>query len=171
MPRPITTKPKNVLALDLGGQTGWACLDATGQPLYGVLDLTTKGEGARSYLPALKLKQWLERQEGLDPACVPRWQDFNHIAFEETFARGTAKLRLDSLQTVTAVYCLEHGLDWSRVAATSLKKYATGHGHCGKEQMVEAVKFFFPSLRGKTLGYDEADALCVLAWALGYTRG
>lgn len=170
MPKPIT-KPKNVLALDLGGQTGWACLDATGLPLYGVLDLTTKGEGARSYLPALKLKRWLESNADARLRSVFALRPLDLIAFEETFAQGYAAKRLEALQTVTAVYCLEHGLDWSRVAATSLKKYAAGHGHCGKEQMVKAAKIFFPSLQGKTLGYDEADALCVLAWALGYTRG
>ena len=159
MPIPINRQSHRILALDLGGQLGYAWLPADGHPVYGTWDLTQGAGGRRSYVPAYNLKRLLETE-------VPK-NGFNHIAFEETFAQGEAKLRLDSLQTIVAVYCIEHGLDWSRVAASSLKKFATGDGRCGKEQMVNAARDFF-SIRHKPMTYDEADALCVLAWALGY---
>lgn len=152
---------KRTLALDLGGTTGFAYYNRTGQLVHGRWRLDENAGGKRSYLPAYRLKQMLGK-------IVPS-QGFNLIAFEETFAQGEAKLRLDSMQTVIAVYCIENELNWSRIAASSLKKKATGNGRCGKNQMVEAVWRLFPETEG-TISYkdhDQADALCVLAWTKG----
>ena len=128
---------------------------------YGTVNMTTDGEGSRSYLPAVKLKKWLENWHTIF--------GFRGIAFEETFARGAAKLRLDSMQTVCAIYCIERNMPWWRISASSLKKFATGNGRCGKEQMVEASMQFFPEITEPPT-YDEADAICVLAWAKGMER-
>lgn len=150
------------LALDLGGTFGYAIHD--GEYLYYGSDvLTDKNDGTgRSYLPAYRLKQWLEY-------AIHRY-GFDHVAYEDTFARGLAKFRLDSMAAAVGLFAIEHGLTWSRVSVPTLKKYSTGNGHCGKIQMVEAAQSFFPCLENTELTFDEADALCVLAWAKGMER-
>jgi Holliday junction resolvasome RuvABC endonuclease subunit len=151
----------NPLALDLGGTTGFAYL-RKGKMYYGSIALTTIGEGARSYMPACHLSRWLSNMFELFK--------FDAIAFEETFARGAAKLRLDSMQTICALHCIERGLPWARISASGLKKYATGSGKCGKDQMIEAAKQFFPEIADQEITHDEADAICVLAWVKGMEK-
>jgi Holliday junction resolvasome RuvABC endonuclease subunit len=154
-------RPK-FLALDLGGSTGYAYLPqrSSTTPEFGTWCLDEDAGGSRSYIPAQRLRDQLEvfsREE----------YGFTAIAFEETFARGEAKLRLDSMQTVVGLYCLDHHYSWMRITASSLKKFATGNGRSGKEQMVDAARVFFPTLKRARISFDEADALCVLAWAIG----
>ncbi len=96
------------LAFDLGGRTG-VCVYDIDTDRYHVhqLDLTRGTIGPRSYLPAYRLRRRLW--------CLSDWYwRIRNVIFEESFARGTAKLRLDSLQTVVALWCIEHGLTWRR---------------------------------------------------------
>jgi Holliday junction resolvasome RuvABC endonuclease subunit len=151
----------NPLALDLGGTTGFAYI-LGGKLVCGSIVLATDGEGARSYMPAYHLRRWLSNMD-LEFG-------FDAIAFEETFARGAAKLRLDSMQTICALHCIERGLPWARISASGLKKYATGNGRCGKEQMIEAAKQFFPEIADQEITHDNADAICVLAWVKGMEK-
>jgi Holliday junction resolvasome RuvABC endonuclease subunit len=84
------------------------------------------------------------------------------VVFEETFARGNAKFRLDSLQTITMLWAVLNRLRWMRVAPSVIKLRATGIHNASKQQVwLEAAH------RWKDLeiwSYDQADAL----WALDY---
>lgn len=108
------------LAFDLGGQCG-VCVYDVDADTYSVhaLNLTRGRIGARSYLPAWRLRKRLW--------CISDWQVRN-VIFEETFSPGRAKLRLDSLQTVVALWCLEHGLTWRRTTPGEWKKAVLGNG-------------------------------------------
>lgn len=146
------------LALDLAGVTGYAWKDSDGLISYGVRDFTAQVEGARSFMPAYELKRWL---------LTPQFSRLQSVIYEDTFARGAAKFRLDSLQTIVAVHCLQRGIDWCRISPSAIKKYATGSGKSGKDQMVTAAKEFLSI--DVELGYDEADALCLLKYLLELT--
>lgn len=108
------------LAFDLGGKTG-VCVYDTDTDRYHVhqLNLTRGNIGSRSYLPAYRLRKRIW--------CISDWRVRN-VIFEETFARGAAKLRLDSLQTVVALWCIQHGLTWRRTSPGEWKRAVLGNG-------------------------------------------
>ena len=108
------------LAFDLGGKTGVCVYDAdTDRYHVHQLNLTRGNIGPRSYLPAYRLRKRIW--------CISDWRVRN-VIFEETFARGAAKLRLDSLQTVVALWCIQHGLKWRRTTPGEWKKATLGSG-------------------------------------------
>jgi crossover junction endodeoxyribonuclease RuvC len=53
------------------------------------------------------------------------------------------------------------GIPWAAVAPTALKKYATGRGNAGKDEVLAAVIKRFPDY--DVCGNDEADALVLMA--------
>lgn len=143
------------LGLDLAGTTGYAIHYDTGQWKSGLWTLT-RGElgGNRSPIPAMRLFKRLNR--------LSFAHDVRLVVFEETFARGNAKFRLDSLQTVTLLWAMLNRMRWMRVAPSVIKRHATGIHSASKQQVwLEATH------RWKDLeiwSYDQSDAL----WALDY---
>ncbi len=59
----------------------------------------------------------------------------------------------------------ENKIETLTIGTSELKKYATGKGNAGKPKMIEAAKKRW-GLEDHPLGDDEADALCILAWAM-----
>jgi crossover junction endodeoxyribonuclease RuvC len=53
------------------------------------------------------------------------------------------------------------GTPWAEVPPTTLKKYATGRGNAGKDEVLAAVIRRFPTIEVR--GNDEADALVLAA--------
>ncbi len=142
------------IGLDLGGHTGVAIQWPGGEIEAKVwrLDLGNLG-GRRSPLPAERLLRRLR--------MLSREYDVQSVAFEETFAQGNAKFRLDSLQTVTMVWALRAKIPWMRIPVGTVKSHA---GSRDKEVMFKRALKKWPELR--LWSFDQSDALWVLDYAL-----
>lgn len=100
-------------------------------------------------------------------------QETGLIAYEMPHARGgSATQVLMGFVAVVHEFCAMHGVSHSSVHTATLKKHATGKGNAGKPDMISAALRRWPSrlavhdqIGGNALGDDEADALCILAWA------
>lgn len=55
----------------------------------------------------------------------------------------------------------QRGIRWAEVSPTALKKYATGRGNAGKDEVLAAAVRRFPSIEVR--GNDEADGLWLAA--------
>lgn len=124
------------LALDLAAVTGVAIRYDTEQIACTTWNLSRGNLGGRrSPLPAVRLLERLER--------LSANHEIRRVAYEETFARGDAKFRLDSLQTVTCVWAIRNGISWMRFSPTNIKKEATGSGKACKLDMIAAAQRMF----------------------------
>jgi Holliday junction resolvasome RuvABC endonuclease subunit len=145
---------KTVLALDLATNTGWALRNAQGALSSGVARFELRegeSEGAR----LLRFVTWLREFGRVDV-----------IAFERPFAKGRGFVagigkELAALVRVEAASTGALELD---VAPGTLKKHATGHGAAKKGDMVRAAARRWQLARVPR--DDQADALCVLSWAI-----
>lgn len=142
-----------VLALDLGGTTGYAYrVDGEDQVFYNSTIIDEGISEQRSYLPAFRLGKFLQLLHNNDP--------IQEIIYEETFARGLAKFRLDSMSTAVAIFCIANNVTWTRLSVSQMKKMVTGNGQAGKEQILKVVRDNY-DVEGE-LTYDESDALGLL---------
>lgn len=141
-----------VLALDLAGVVGWAKITSPWDDLTsGAWDNSKGPLGAR----LLRLFSWLE------VAVDQRWL----VVWERPMPRGQRSSSvLVGYATVATLVCERVGASYADVPIGTLKKHATGSGSAKKPQMIAAANARW----GLSLGpedEDEADALCVLAWA------
>ena len=173
-PAPVVhrdVKPENptaerVLALDLAITTGWALLDAGGGVLSGILDLS--GSRWESHgMRLLRLRRWL--REVLAPPAAT-WL----VAFERPVGRFAGKSLHGSgevaqqMAAIVMAECEALGVAFVAPTAAEVKKHAAGKGNADKLKMVAAARRLVEEwgvARAGDLGDDEADALCVLAWA------
>lgn len=139
-----------ILALDLATRSGWAVYDHESGVESGTANFTpTKGNNGSRYRKCREFLQEIIDQIKPDVVYV-----------EDIFARGK------KTNQVLNGYrcCLEEAcgvIPINPVAATTIKKHATGGGRASKKQMVRAVE---------RLGYhpkddNEADALALLMYA------
>ena len=141
-----------ILALDLGTKCGWAKTHPD-RVLSGSLNLGATSIGERT----LNFGDWLtgnlDGLLGVD-CCY----------YEAPHAHsGASRDIIYGLQGVLLAECVRRGIDSHRVAANTLKKWATGDGRCGKLAMVERAC----QIAGRTItDLDEADAICLLGLAL-----
>ena len=158
-PAPAVTPPpsRTILALDLGTQTGWAVLPRSGRIPSGVTEFRPgRFEGAgMAFLRFGKFLADLDRDAG----------PFDAVVFEEVRAHaGTlaAQVYGGFLAHLTA-WCERQGAPYLGVPVATIKRHATGKGNAGKAEVIRAIKAqgFAPA------DDNEADALAILAWALG----
>lgn len=148
----------NVLALDLGTQTGFAVGRLNFQP-------STVTSGSVSFKPKKfvsfgrrfkDFEAWLDRIHTLDPV--------DEVVFEEVRRhRGTdaAHIYGGFLATLTN-WCDENALPFKGEPVGTIKKHATGNGGAGKPMMIAAaIKWGF-----KPTDDNEADALALLRMRL-----
>lgn len=144
-----------LLTLDLGGSTGYGILYPRGDIKLGSLRLTRGNIGGnRSPLPMVRLWRRLHR--------IFDYLPITRIVFEETFARGHAKHRLDQLQAVVMLFCVLNGIKFVRVSPTGWKKAVLGR-NCSKAEYHAAALQQFPELR--ILNDDMAAALWLIEYA------
>jgi Holliday junction resolvasome RuvABC endonuclease subunit len=143
----------NVLAIDLGSQTGFAILK-DGEILSGVKKLRHNRHA--SGVRALDFYRWL--------AQMIREHGINQVYFERVYAHsGTEAAHLYGyfMHTLSSV-CEEMQIKCTGFPVTTIKKFMTGKGNATKEEMIEAAR-----LRGfDPQTHDEADALAILFLAL-----
>lgn len=171
-----------VLALDLATSTGWARRDRAGNITSGTQRFK-RADGESLGAQLLRFRRWLREQlggefaptRGIDDRGGVVAYDGGLIAYERplTVARGFKAGIGKELEALILVEAAEAGIEARSVAPGTLKKHATGHGTASKHDMLRAaVKRWGPELEaqkgpaGPLPGDDEADALCVLAWAL-----
>ncbi len=72
-------------------------------------------------------------------------------------AQGNSLLDLAGLQTMIRHELWRAGIPYAMIGPTSLKLYATGHGHADKAAMMAAAYRLLPQVTTRT--HDEADAV------------
>lgn len=89
------------------------------------------------------------------------------VAYEQAHHRGGHATSLCvGLVTVLLEEAASQGIETSPVHTATLKKHATGKGNAGKPEMQAAALKRWGKPAGGELQEDQADALCVLGWAL-----
>lgn len=158
-----------ILALDLGTTTGWALRGSDGHITSGSESFRPQrfeGGGMRF----LRFKRWLteikQSCDGID--CLHFEEVRRHVSTDAAHAYG------GFLATLTA-WCEHHQIPYQGVPVGTIKKHATGKGNASKGEMIGAAVRRWHGVRPFRLQFtttseccdeDEADALCVLAWAL-----
>lgn len=148
------------LALDLGTTTGWALLGADGVVTSGTASFRPSrydGGGMRY----LRFRSWLEQ--------LLRYAGrIDAVHFEEVRRHvgiDAAHLYGGFLATLSA-WCEQQAVPYQGVPVGTIKRFITGKGNAGKEEVIAEVKArgFAPS------DDNEADAIAILLWAVN-TKG
>ena len=152
----------SLMAFDLGTKTGWAYWDG-----YGV----TSGHesfkvkvGESPGMLYVRARTFVANQlDGEAPDL---------IVYEEPWGPGKyAKQVLHGLVSIVMAEAAVRQIEFAKVAAMTLKKWATHNGRASKEDMVvRASELVNKEIKSD----DEADAICALFWALeefGLTKG
>lgn len=142
----------NLLALDLGTKTGWATLcENIRHSGVQVFDLK---RGESPGMRFLRFHRWL-----IDFPMRPEL-----VIYEEAHHRGGAATAVAyGFQSHLFSWCAQAGIEHQGLHSATLKKFATGSGKAGKNDMVAALSRKF----GTPLNMDdnEADASWLLEWA------
>lgn len=119
-----------ILALDLGTNTGWALRTFAGDVLYGTKSFKVgKYEGAG--MRYLKFNQWLEEM-------TPGVQRVAYEAVRRHIGTDAAHCYGGLMATLTS-FCEANKTPYEGVPVGTIKKYATGKGNAGKEEMIAAA--------------------------------
>lgn len=163
-----------ILALDLATSTGWAARDRAGVVTSGVQVFELR-RGESNGMRFLRFRRWLREVFELNRMGIWSRHDDAHaplehrgvIAFEQAHHRGGHATSLAvGLVTVVLEEAAAQGVETSSVHTATLKKHATGSGRAGKPDMQAAALKRWGKPAGGELQEDQADALCVLGWAL-----
>lgn len=143
-----------ILALDMASRTGWALVQDGKVIESGIVDFS-KRRGESNGLMFLRFRKWLQE--------ITRMSQVRLIAYELAHFRGGAATEICvGLQTRAQEMAAELGIESAPVASSTLKKFATGTGRAGKDEMIEkAAKV----IGRRPIDDNEADAVLVGLWA------
>lgn len=152
----------NILALDSGTKTGWATwMDMIIQS--GMQDFSLR-RGESPGMRFLNFHIWLEGMIGkVKPGL---------IVYERAHHRGGAATEVGvGLTTQIQIIASKNDINYAAVHSGTLKKAILGSGKASKDKMRAAANDFLfahsQDSQGRTVGsQDEADAVCVLEYAL-----
>ena len=145
----------NILALDTATKTGWATFYGN-KKSSGVQEFGLK-RGESVGMRFLRFRAWLKKMSEYAPGQI------DLIVFEQAHHRGGAATQLCvGLTTDVLAFAADIGAETMPVHTGSLKKFATGAGNSGKDQMIVAAR---------KMGYspkddNEADACLLLEFAM-----
>jgi crossover junction endodeoxyribonuclease RuvC len=140
-----------ILCLDIGTKMGWAISDGS------IIRSGTENFKAKSIerpgIRFLKFKNWLTDLKSKFGAVdrVHYEQVMHHAGIKAGHVYG-------GFLGVLQAWCEHHGIPYSGVGVTTIKKHATGFGHAKKHHMIKAMK----SKGHKPSDDNEADALALL---------
>jgi len=145
------------LALDLAGCTGYA-IRYEDESLKTGLWILNRGRltGKRNPIPMVRLWKRLRK--------LSEAHDIFKITFEETFARGNAKYRLDSLQHAVILWCVLNDVIWQRVSPPEWKKSMLGDGIANREKYSQMAIERWPDIP------MWKDDQCAAMWLLAYSE-
>jgi Holliday junction resolvasome RuvABC endonuclease subunit len=159
MPAARTTASA-LLALDLGTRTGWATNVVGDVIASGVVDFTSKryeGGGMRY----LRFQQWLNSLD--KPRAIYFEEVRRHMSTDAAHVFG-------GLLATLSAWCELNHVPYCGIPVGTIKRHATGKGNAGKPMMIEAAMRLFPQYAGRVETDDEADALCLLHFAMEQDR-
>ena len=145
-----------ILGLDMATKTGYALYDTKlgGITESGVQDFAKK-RGESNGIMFLRFRKWLNE-------LVDLCGTVDLIVYEQAHFRGGAATEICvGLQTRAQEIAAQVGIESAPVKTNTLKKFATGNGRAGKDEMVEAAK---PFLGRDPVDDNEADAVHVAMW-------
>jgi len=128
------TDTRRILALDPANQTGWAYLTADGRRLFGTWGIAKPGDdhpGERLRRLRDGLVEFLE----VYPADVIACEDAHFGSRNHETAAMHSELR-----GIIKLLAAEHGAIYVAYKPATIKKFATGHGHARKPQVMRACK-------------------------------
>lgn len=162
-----------ILACDLGTLCGWAYHDGHRME-SGVQDFSLK-RGESPGMRYWRFNTWLDSifnqyieqlgKSGKTGEPYPV-QSPVLIVYEACHNRGGAATEVaNGLTTRVQEFCARHGIEHASCHTSTLKKFATGSGRAGKEDMIKAAsdKTGIPI---QELTDDRADAIMLMFWAL-----
>lgn len=145
----------NIIALDLASKVGWASLRDDKLEVGTWKNPTQYSASPGAFMAAFV--DWF--------ADMNRWQEMEVVAYEMSAHHRTPIQSLIAHGLITRVqeWAYRHDVKQLHVWPNTLKKFATGNGNCGKDQVIVAMRKRW-NWHGKDA--DEADALAVLTWAV-----
>lgn len=150
----------NLLALDLGTNTGWALTPGAGALVSGTWQ--NKSRNARYEGGGMRYLRFRQHLEGIH-AATP----IGAVYFEEVRRhRGTDAAHIyGGMLAVLTAWCEEKGIPYQGVPVGEIKKHATGKGNADKPAMMAAMR----QLGYQPVDDNEADAiaLALLAREIG----
>jgi len=150
----MTTHAHNILALDLGTNTGWAVRDRDGNIFHG----TEKFSLRKKDHPG---KRWEDFREWLFLSLNAH--QIHVIAYEDVRRHeGTRAAHVyGAFEALTQMAAKIRGMRLLPVGVGVIKKHWTGKGNANKREMIVEAR-----RRGFTPDTDNAaDALAILHWA------
>ena len=149
-----------ILSLDLGTNTGWAISIPPDRIISGCESFKIdrfSGAGMRY----LRFSRWLDDIHG----CYP----FSRVVYEEVrrHACVDAAHAYGGFMSHLTAWCEQHSVPYAGVPVGTIKKHATGKGNASKDMMIAAAR----GAGSSTSNDNEADAICLLRWALDPAAG
>ena len=144
--------PSTILALDLGGKTGWALKQIDGQITSGTIEFKP-GRFEGGGMTFLRFKSWLDE---INDFAGP----IHSIHFEEVRRHlGTTAAHIYGgfLACLTS-WCEARSIPYQGIPVGTIKKYATGKGNSGKDAVIKAMR----GIGHNPADDNEADALAIL---------
>lgn len=165
----------NILTLDNAARTGWATystspilLPDVSRLAHGEWVLAAPGEDDRDLVErrGMRLHRYRQHLRSVLTRCGARWL----VRYESPIifaGRPGSTGPAYHYEGVLLELCAELGLPLPRaIDPSSLKKHCTGDGAASKAAMQAFARRRWRLRDDAPLGPDEADALCVLSWAL-----
>ncbi len=159
----IATNPPaaSLLALDLGSTLGWAVRLPDGTVTSGTATFRP-GRFEGGGMGWLRFRRWLD---SMASSAGP----LGSIVFEEVrrHAGTTAAHVYGGFLAHLTAWCEGAGVPYQGVPVGTIKRFATGKGNAGKDEVIAAMR-----ARGFAPADDnEADALALLLWAIDAQGG
>jgi hypothetical protein len=156
----------NILALDCSLKTGWATL-INSRIESGVQDFSkerTRGESPG--MDFIRFNRWLEGMylAGEKIHADGEVLSYGLVVFEQAHLRGGHATNLCvGMTTRVQEFAARIGAECMPVHTATLKKFATGSGRSGKEEMMLE---FFKATGREPITDDEADAFFLLKYGM-----
>lgn len=139
------------LCLDLATKTGWSVVENGTIKASGVQSFAKK-RGETNGIVFLRLHKWLDDMIALCESTAV-------VVYEQAHFRGGAATELCvGLQTHTQSWCAAQGVECAPVTTSQLKKFATGKGNAGKDEMISKAQEI---LGRPPIDDNEADAVLI----------
>lgn len=140
---------KAILALDLGGRTGYACDWGSGTQ-----DMRPGPRESRGMM-FVRFGGWLRE-------IITKVQP-DVVVYEQPHLRGGAATEvLAGMAGIVQQACAEAGIEYTAVHSATIKRHATGKGNASKAMVLDAAQKEF---RKMLIDSNEADALWLYDYA------
>ena len=152
--------PRSILALDLGRTTGWALALPEGR-IYSGTEEFRPGRFESSGMALLRFRSWLsvmhQQGSGLAACVFEEVRRHNGTTAAHTYGEFLGQLKAWADED-------HNNVPYLGVPVGTIKKFATGKGNAGKDEMIEAVRTRLG--HPDVADHNEADALAILHWAM-----